>query len=96
MPTIKLYASLRTFAGTKELTITPPARMLRSASRGVSLGDVLIELGEQVPSLDGLILEYGHIRPHFVITINGYNATDLSTAINEEDIIAIFPPIAGG
>jgi molybdopterin synthase sulfur carrier subunit len=85
MPTLKLYANLRKIAGTKELSTT-----------GASLGQALSELILRYPTLDGAILEYGHIRPHFVITINGINATDLDAAVAEEDIIAIFPPIAGG
>ena len=93
MPTIKLYANLRTIAGTKELSIT-----------GTNLGGVLNELVKQIPALDGVILEHrpdapsgnGQIRPHFVITINGHNATELDAPVAEQDLIAIFPPIAGG
>ncbi len=44
----------------------------------------------------GVILENGQIRPHFVITINGHNATELDALVTEQDLIAIFPPIAGG
>ena len=96
MPIIKLYANLRGLAGTKELSITPPSGMPRSASRGASLGGVLNELIKRIPALDGVILEDGQIRPHFVITINGLNVADLNTTVTEQDIIAIFPPIAGG
>ena len=96
MPIIKLYANLRDIAGTKELSITPPSGMLRSASRGASLGAVMTALVKQHPALAGVILEDGEIRPHFVININGHNVTDLDTLVTEQDIIAIFPPIAGG
>ena len=93
MPIIKLYANLRTIAGTKELSIMES-----------SLGGVLNELAKQIPALDGVILEHrddvpsgnGQIRPHFVITINGHNAIDLDAPVTEQDLIAIFPPIAGG
>jgi len=85
MPTIKLFANLRTIAGTKELSIT-----------GASLGRVLNELEKVVPALDGVILEDGQIRPHFIITINGHNAEELDVTVTEQDLIAIFPPIAGG
>lgn len=85
MPLAKLYANLRNIAGTKELPIT-----------GASLGGALNDLVRQCPALEGVILENGHIRPHFVITINGRNATDLDAPVTEEDMIAIFPPIAGG
>ena len=85
MPLVKLYANLRNIAGKKELYIT-----------GASLGQALSDLIRQSPALDGVILENGQIRAHFVITINGLNATDLDASVTEEDMIAIFPPIAGG
>lgn len=85
MPTIKLYANLRTIAETKELFIT-----------GASLGACVTSLVEQIPALDGVILQNGQIRPHFVININGHVAPVLDIPVNEEDTIAIFPPIAGG
>ena len=85
MPTIKLFANLRSIAGTKELFITR-----------ASLDEILNELVKEVPALDGVILENGQIRPHFVITINGHNVTELDVSVAEQDLIALFPPIAGG
>jgi molybdopterin synthase sulfur carrier subunit len=85
MPTVKLYANLRKLAGTKEVSIP-----------GATVGAVLNELVKQSPALYGVILENGQARPHFVITINGHNATDLDMSLTEQDTIAIFPPIAGG
>jgi len=85
MPIVKLFANLRKLAGTKELSITGP-----------TLEAVLNELVEQKPALDGVILENGQIRPHVVITVNGHNATDLNLTVTEQDVVAIFPPIAGG
>lgn len=96
MPTIKLFANLRKIAGAKELSIVPPSEILRSALRGTSLREVLNELEKEVPALHSVILEDGHIRPHFVITINGQNAAELDVTVTEQDIVAIFPPIAGG
>ena len=85
MPTIKLFANLRKIAETKELSVNE-----------TSLSGVLNELVKEVPALDGVILEDGQIRPHFVITINGHNAANLDMTVTEQDLIAIFPPIAGG
>lgn len=85
MPTIKLFANLRNIAKTKELSVT-----------GTSLRGVLNELVKEVPILDEVILEDGQIRPHFVITINGHNTTELDVTVTDQDLIAIFPPIAGG
>ena len=85
MPVIKLYANLRKLAGMKELSVL-----------GATLGVVLNGLIEQKPALGGVILERGEILPQVVITLNGHNASDLRMQVTEEDVIAIFPPIAGG
>jgi molybdopterin synthase sulfur carrier subunit len=85
LPTIKLFANLRKIAETKELSVNE-----------TSLSGVLNELVKEVPALNGVILEDGQIRPHFVITINGHNVADLDVTVTEQDLIAIFPPIAGG
>jgi len=63
---------------------------------GATLGEILNELVEQHPALAGAILENGGVRRHVVITLNGHNANDLSMQLTKEDVIAIFPPIAGG
>ena len=85
MPLVKLFANLRKLAGAKELSIA-----------GSTLGAVLNGLVEQYPALDGVILENGQVLPYVVITINGHNAVDLNVSVIEQDVIAIFPPIAGG
>jgi MoaD family protein len=85
MPIVKLYANLRKLAGTKELIVTES-----------TIGAVLNELVKQNPPLGDVILENGNLRPHIVITLNGHNAVDLNVEVNEQDIVAIFPPIAGG
>jgi MoaD family protein len=85
MPIVKLYANLRKLAGTKELSIT-----------GETAGAVLNELVRQKPPVGDVILENGALRQHIIVTVNGHNITDLGTSVREQDIIAIFPPIAGG
>ena len=85
MPTVKLFANLRKIVEAKELSV-----------RGTSLRGVLNELVKEVPVLDAVIVEDGQIRPHIVITINGHNETQMDVTVTEQDIIAIFPPIAGG
>ncbi|HSB00681.1 MAG TPA: ubiquitin-like small modifier protein 1 [Anaerolineales bacterium] len=85
MPTVKLYANLRKLAGTKELSIT-----------GGTVRAVVNELARQNPSVGEVILENGEVRQHIIVTRNGQNITDLEAPVVEQDIIAIFPPIAGG
>jgi len=85
MPLVKLYANLRRLAGTKELSIP-----------GGTVGTVLNELIKRNPALEGVILESEKLRPHVVVTLNGYNIIEISMQVAEQDIIAVFPPIAGG
>ena len=85
MPFVKLYANLRKLAGTKEVPITE-----------ATIGAVLNELVKRNPPLADVILENGGLRPHIVITLNGHNVVDLNVQVNEQDVVAIFPPIAGG
>lgn len=85
MPAVKLYANLRKIAGAKELSIT-----------GTTIGAVLSELLRQNPQAGETILQTGELRPHVVVTLNGHTITDLETPVTEEDVIAVFPPIAGG
>ena len=85
MPIVKLYANLRKLAGTKELPIM-----------GRTIGAVVNELVRQHESLAEVIFKNGELAPHIVITLNGQNTISLETPVREQDVVAIFPPIAGG
>lgn len=85
MPTIKLFANLRKLAGHKGSAIT-----------GSTLNEVLNNLVQQHPALEPAMFENGQIRPNIIITLNGHNTTDPDSPVAETDIVAIFPPIAGG
>jgi len=85
MPTVKLYANLRKLAGTKELSIP-----------GATVVEVLGDLVKEAPLLRSVLLEGESLRPHVVITLNGHNIIDFNTQVTETDVIAVFPPIAGG
>jgi MoaD family protein len=85
MPVVKLYANLRKLAGTKELSI-----------KGGTVGAVVNELVRQSPPVGDVVVENGALRPHIILTLNGHNIIDLEEPVTEQDVIAIFPPIAGG
>lgn len=85
MPTVKLYANLRTLAGMKELSIP-----------GATVGAVLSGLMMRHPSLSNAIIDGEELRPHIVVMVNGHHVNDFTTPVDEEDNIAVFPPIAGG
>jgi MoaD family protein len=85
VPKIKLFANLRKVAGMREASI-----------KGASIGAAVDELVNQIPALAGYLFENGQIRPHVIITLNGHPTTNVELPVTEEDILAIFPPIAGG
>ena len=85
MPTVKLYASLRKLAGKKELSLT-----------GDTVSALVNQLIEQNPPVGDALLQKGKLGPHIILTLNGQNIINLETPITEQDILAIFPPIAGG
>jgi MoaD family protein len=85
MALVKLYANLRLVAGTREIRLTAG-----------SLDALLTELVSRIPALESHLLENGQLRPHVIITINGQNAPAPDTPLSEDDLVAIFPPLAGG
>ena len=85
MPVVKLYANLRKLAETKELSVT-----------GGTVGAIVSELVRQKPLVGNILLENGGLAAHVVLTLNGHNVSDFETPVAEQDVIAIFPPIAGG
>ena len=85
MPVVKLFANLRKLAETKEISL-----------EATTIKAVLTELVRQKPALDGILLENGSLRPHVLVTLNGHTTNDLSLQVTHQDVIAIFPPIAGG
>jgi len=85
MPVVKLFANLRNLAGTRELSIP-----------GTTVGTVVRELAQQHPSVGAVILENGELRRHILVIVNGHTIMDLETPVAEQDIVAVFPPIAGG
>ena len=88
MPTIKFYAGLRKTTGMKETSV--PASSMRA---------VLDALVAAYPDLREQVWDGEALRPHVVVTINGYNLDPergVNIPVEPDDQIAIFPPIAGG
>jgi len=85
MSMVKLYANLRKLAGIKELSVT-----------GSTVGAVACRLVELHPSIKDILFKGGELRSHVIITVNGHNVIDLNASVSEQDVVAIFPPIAGG
>ncbi len=88
MPTVKLYAGLQKAAGRKEISLPGP-----------TLRDMLDCLVAQIPSLKELVWDGEALRLHIVITINGKHLPPeqgVDIPVMPEDLVAVFPPIAGG
>ena len=88
MATVKLFGNLRKKLDRSNLQVS-----------GSNVRRVIETLCQDEPSICDLLLVHGEIRPHFIITLNGHDinlAAGLDTAVEQDDQIAIFSPIAGG
>ncbi|AEA47908.1 MoaD/ThiS family protein [Archaeoglobus veneficus] len=87
---IELFATFRDKYGTKALEVECDGN-LESAFR--SAAEIL---GKEF--LEDVFDENGKIRQDRIITVNGRNIKDIgdNVEIRDGDVIAIFPPIAGG
>jgi len=91
--TIKLFGNLRHPTVGKGLQLQVAA--------GATVHDILLQLFHHAPHLRDQIMEPGQIalRPHVNVMLKGRLVRDLqglSTPVGDEDVIAVFPPSAGG
>jgi len=90
--TIRAFATLRDVIGAREMAL--------SLAPGETLGDLLENLCEAYPGLRQHLFDAaGRTKPHIIILKNGRNIASLQqleTLIDEDDVIALFPPVAGG
>jgi sulfur-carrier protein len=88
---LRAFANLRELLG-KELTV--------SVSAGETIGGLLRVVGGRHPVFLAQLLDGGgHLRPYVNILRNGRNIrflNDLETTLAEGDVVAVFPPVAGG
>jgi len=90
--TIRTFADLREILGAKEQELAVP--------EGQTVRGLLEGLCEAHPTLRGKLFDSaGEIRPYIIILKNGRNITSLQqldTPLEPGDVIALFPPVAGG
>ena len=89
--TVKLFGTLRDRSGKDQVAIPGGLTVrkildLLSEEYGESVRRLLLE------EKDGEFIK----RASVVIIINGHTQIDLSRAVDEEDVVAIFPTVAGG
>lgn len=89
---IRLYATLRQIAGTRDLEIPVEGQQ--------TVGDVLSALVERYPKLSKSIwYPDGSLAGHVAVVLNGRDIRHLDgvdTPLSDDDQLAVFPPVGGG
>jgi len=88
MATIKLFGNLRQMAGKPTVSVD-----------GQTVFELLENLRPQYISIVDAILEEAKLKLYYKIMVNGIDISlsqGLDTPVNANDVVAIFPPIAGG
>lgn len=92
MITVRAFATFRALLGARERALEAPA--------GSNVRDVLVRLGAEAPALrEALLAEQGELRPHVSVFLNGRDVRHLqglATSVRPGDVLALFPPVAGG
>ena len=90
--TLRTFADFREIIGIREKEISLP--------EGETVGGLLKGLGKAHPTLQGKLFDAATgLKPYVIILKNGRNIASLhhlDTVIEDKDVIAIFPPVAGG
>jgi len=88
----RTFADFREIIGAREQELSLPA--------GETVGGLLKRLCADHPGLREKLFEAdGEIKSYIIILKNGRNIASLrqlGTVIDEGDVIALFPPVAGG
>ncbi len=89
---IRLYATLRQIAGTRELEIPVEVNQ--------TVGDVLRTLVARYPRLEQAIWHPdGSLAGHVAVILNGRDIRHLSevdTPVSDDSRLDVFPPVGGG
>ena len=90
--TLRTFADFREIIGAREQELSLP--------EGETVGGLLKGLRECHPRLQGKLFDAsGNIKPYILILKNGKNIESLQhldTIIAADDVISVFPPVAGG
>ena len=89
---VKLFTTLKQLVGKKEIEVTLEGRD--------TVGSVVARLVADYPALGEHILDdEGNLEGYINVFVNRRSVRfldGLNTSLNEDDVLAIFPPVAGG
>ena len=89
---VKLFATLRQLVGAKEIEV--------GLEVGDTVGSVLARLVADYPAVGEHIFDdNGNLEGYINVFVNGRSMRfldGLNTSLSEDDVLAIFPPVAGG
>ena len=89
---LRCFGPVREAVGTKTTT--------RELPEGATVADLLVDLTEEAPDLDGQLLdETGEVSGSINVTVDGDNVRQLdgaATALSDGDVVRIAPPVVGG
>ncbi|WP_238398141.1 ubiquitin-like small modifier protein 1 [Halorussus salinus] len=85
---LTLYATYRESVGQKSLTRDLPA--------DATLADLLADLADEYPDLDGRLTDEGDLRPQVAVLRNGSERADLDTRLEDGDELSVTSPVHGG
>jgi MoaD family protein len=90
--TLRTFADFREIIGVREKEISLP--------EGKTVAGLLKDLCKAHPGLQGKLFDAAaELKPYIIILKNGRNVASLQhldTVIADGDVIAVFPPVAGG
>ena len=89
---VKIFATLRQLVGAKEIEV--------GLEDGDTVGSVIARLVADYPALGEHILDdEGNLEAYINVFVNRRSMRfldGLNTSLSEDDVLAIFPPVAGG
>jgi len=88
---LRFFATYRDAVGQKSLEW--------ALEEATTVGDVLAALESEFVELEGKLLDDGTVPPQVTILKNGRAVAHLdgvTTSIEAGDVLAVFPPVAGG
>jgi len=93
-----MMVTLKTFADYREITGITEKHLELEA--GMTMGGLLNMLTDAYPGLrPAMFKDSGRLREFIILMVNGRNIEFLdkmNTMLGEGDVIALFPPVAGG